>query len=170
MRLFAEEAGIFPMVVPVDLAGAGNDAVTRVNMTKYAHAEIVIFKAAGAAAEPVVVTLSQHTVGTGGTPKALAIPRGVYVKNATAIADTTVFVKEARDDAPNTNRYTGTSSVEKQAFITIPVRAEDLDTNNGYVWLSAAIGDVGNGAQIGACFVLCFDPQYSPAPDAIYHA
>lgn len=169
MKCLAEEANIFVMVPPIDMGSGANAGITRVNMSKYRHAEVIIVKDAGQAAEPVVVTLWQTNVGTGGTPKKLAIPRGVYVKFATNIEDATAFAKEANDGSTNTHQYTSTTSIQKEAVITIPVNASDMDVNNGYVWLHANIADTGGAGAVGTCFILATDPQYEPAPDAGYH-
>lgn len=169
MKCLAEEANIFVMVPPIDLGSGANAGITRVNMSKYRHAEVIIVKDAGQAAEGVVVTLWQTDVGTGGTPKKLAIPRGVYVKFATNIEDATAFVKEANDGSTNTHQYTSTTSIQKEAVISIPVNASDMDVNNGYVWLHANIADTGGAGAVGTCFILATDPQYEPAPDAGYH-
>lgn len=170
MKCLAEEGNIFMMVPPIDMGSGANAGITRVNMTKFRHAEVVIIKDAGQAAEGVVVTLWQTNVGTGGTPKALSIPHGVYVRFATNFEDSTGFVKETRDVAPNPHRYTSTSSIQKEAVITIPVDAVDMDINNGYVWLHANIADTGGAGAVGTCVILTFDSHYEPAPDAAYHA
>lgn len=169
MKCLAEECGIFVMVPPIDMGGGANAGITRVDMSLYRHAEIIIVKAAGQAGEPVVVTLWQTNVGTGGTPKALNIPHGIYVKYATNIEDATAFEKEAADASPNAHQYTSTSSISKEAVISIPVNASDMDVNNGYVWLHANIADTGAAGAVGTCFILATDPQYQPAPDAGYH-
>lgn len=169
MKCLAEECGVFVMVPPIDMGGGANAGITRVDMRQYRHAEIVVVKDAGQAAEGVVLTVWQTDVGTGGSPKALSIPHGVYVKFATNIEDATAFVKEARDAAPNPHRYTSTSSIQKEAVISIPIDAIDLDQNNGYFWLHANIADTGGAGAVGTCFIIATDPHYLPAPDAGYH-
>lgn len=168
MRILAEEGNIFPQIIPVDLAGGANAAVGRIDTKNYSNFSLCIVKNAGAANEPIVATLSQHDVATAGTPKELDIKHGVYVKAHANIEDATAFAKEDHDAAPNEHIYTGTSSVQKEAFIEIPIAAADLDQENGYRWFSVAIADTGvGGACIGAAFVLAWNPRYTPPPDAV---
>lgn len=168
MRLFAEEGNVLGMIIPVDLAGAaGGAAVGRIDTKHYGHFEILIFKAAGAAAEPIVLTLTQYDAASAGNSKALPIPNGVYVKAHANIEDATAFVKEARDPS-NTEKYTGTSAVQKEGIFLVPIDPEYLDVENGYRWFDVAIADTGSaGACLGAAVVLGFDPRYTPPPDAI---
>jgi len=162
MRNFAEEANTFVLVLPVDLGGQANPSIGRVNMAQYDHAEICIIKAAGTAAEPVVVTVIQSNAASGGSSKALTLRNGIYVKTHANIEDATAFAKEAEDSA---GVYTATSAIAKEGIIKIPINSEDLDNENGYHWFSASIADTGV-ANLGVMYVDVFGARYTPPPDA----
>src|SRR5262245_3423539 len=143
MRSIAQEGNIFGQILPVDLGAGANAPFVRLDVKNYEMFEILIYKAAGIAAEPVVATLQQHNASTAGTSKALPISNGIYVKTGTNMQDATAFTRENPDAAPNDNRYTGTTSIQKAGVILIPIHAAELDVSNGFRWFSLSIADTG---------------------------
>lgn len=162
MKLLAEELQIAAGFVPVDLAGAAGGAGDWVSLKHYRHVAIVVLKAAGAAAEDPIVTITQATDVSGTGAKALNFTR-VDRKRGADLFAIGQFTKVTQAAA---NTYNGDSGDVQELFV-IEFNAEDLDADGGFDCVRAAIADVGTTAQLGAMLYILTGPRYTPPPSAI---
>ena len=164
-HLFPEVVNFFPGFVPVNMATGANNSLDRIDMSRYQQCAITVFKDKGAGAEPVVITVSQHNAKSGGTTKALNIQHSVYTKGHADLEGIATWTKTTSGVVGEV--YTGTTLIQLESFIMIPVLAEDLDTANGYRWMSAAIASVGAQAQLGGMFYIMAGSRWTPVQDAM---
>lgn len=162
MKCLPEEMQLAIGFVPVDLKTAAN-AGDYVSLKNYRHVDIVFIAAAGDAAEPPTITLEQASAVAGTGVKALAIPRGVYIKDGADLQTIGTFTKVA---ATTSNTY-ALAAGNTQKIVVIPLNAEDLDADGGFDCLRASVADVGAVAQLGTLFYLLSSPRYTPPPSAI---
>lgn len=152
---FLEKVQPAPGFVPVNMASGAN-AGARFRMNLHHRLAIVFFKAAGTASDDPTLTLQQHNAAADGTSKALNFTRVDYkMGTLTSLAEFTTVIQASG------NTFTDATLAEKQAIIVIDIKAEDLDINNGFEWLSASVADIGTNAQVG-CLLYCpHEPRYA---------
>ena len=139
--------------VPVSLA-TGANAGARFDMSKHGRCAIVVFKGSGNAAEDPTIVVQQHNAAADGTSKALDFTRIDHkVGTLTSVGEFTT-VTQAAD-----NEFT-LSNLSEAAIVVIDIKAEDLDVDGGFQWISASIADVGTNAQIGCLLYLPHEPRY----------
>jgi hypothetical protein len=125
---------------------------------------LVLFHAAiGLAGEDPTITLLQGTDVAFGTNKPLNFTE-LYVKmDATHLTDVGQWTKVTQAAA---NTYTDATSGEQEKIWAIEFKAEDLDIDNGYDCIRAALGDTGSTAsQVGVIFYILGDPWFTVAPE-----
>ncbi len=145
-------------VLPVNLASGANNG-DWVSLKNYQRMLIIFAKGAGAAGQDPTITLLQGKTSAGGTPIALTFT-DIYSKVGTQTGIGT-WTKTTQVAA---NTFVDTASAEAEALFAIEVLAEDLDIDNGYEFIQAAIADVGSTSQIGTILYIGGMPRYSGAP------
>lgn len=154
---FAEQANIVAMV-PLDMAGSAGLATGWASMKNFHRATVVLWCAAGGAAEPPTITLQQALDVSGGTAKNLASIAKAYKKeHATALQGVGPW---AVVDQAAAATFLGTAQV--QAVYAVDVRAEDLDTANNYDCIQATVADVGATAKLGGLMLILWGARYEP--------
>lgn len=140
--LLAECMNLMSGFVPINMA-TGANAGDWVAMKNFSSLAIVIFKAAGDAGEPAIVTVSQATDNTGTGTKALNFTR-IDLKAGAALTSIGNFTKVVQA-AANTYSIEG----DYQAIAVIEIDATALDVANEFDYIQASIADVGATSQIG---------------------
>lgn len=163
MKELAQEVNICAGFVPVDLATAGASG-DWVSLKNYRHVSIVLFRAAGAAGEPAVITVQQASDVTGSGAKALNFTR-IHHKSAADILTVGQYTLVTQAAA---NTYSAVAAAgNTQAIVQIDFNAEDLDADGGFDCLRATIADVGTTAQLAAMLYILTGPRYTPMQSAI---
>lgn len=128
-------------VAPADLATAASTG-NRVFMGGVSSVLVLFVGAAGAAAEPPVLTLRSHTALTGGTSGDMATITEYWTKNEATLDGDEQWVRSTQSAAAT---VTGTAQV--QQLIAFQVKPEQLASGRKYI--SVNVADVGIGAQPG---------------------
>lgn len=152
-----EKLQIVSGFVPLDLQTARTGDY--VNLAKYGRCAIVFFAAAGTAGDDPVISLRQATDVADAGGKALNFDR-IDVKQGADLTAIGTFTQIANTDSD----YTEATAAEAQKIWVIDIKAEDLDIDNGYCCLRAAIADTGSNAQLGTILYLLHEPRYQSAP------
>lgn len=155
MRL-CEENQIAIGVVPINLAAGANNG-DWVSLKLYKHLTIIVIKGAGASGEDPTLTLLQATAVAGTNSKALNFT-DIYVKQGADLTTIGQFTKTTQAAA---NTYTSATSGEEQAIWAVEIDADQLDVDNGFDCVQAAIADVGNTSQIGTILYILSEPRYA---------
>ena len=141
---------------PVDLNTAGLVGA-RIKMDKGFRLAIAVALGASVGAT-VSVALKQHNAASGGTTKVLAIDNSYYVKaGLTAAAFTKVVPAVAADTYDLSTTFAAAAGV-----VVFEVLAEQLDTNNGFAWVSVEIAD-SVAAKLGAVSYIVHEAKELPA-------
>lgn len=148
---------IHPIITPVDLQTAANTGV-RLNVSEYERVFIVLFKGIGTAGQDPVFTPLQHDAVTSGNSKAISITSIWSKLDDTEIAGLDAWTETTQSAA---DTYTDATSAEKLGLIVLEVDTADLDTANGYKYISLDIPDVGGSAQIGCAFAVLTGKRYA---------
>ncbi|MBX3579905.1 MAG: hypothetical protein KF723_22105 [Rhizobiaceae bacterium] len=150
---FLEKVQPAPGFVPVNMATGANTG-KRFDMKNHGRCAVIFFKGAGNSAEDPTITLLQHNAADGGTSKALNFTRVDRKQGTlTSVAEFTT----TNPDAGNT--YTN-STLSEAAIVVIDIKAEDLDIDGGFQWISANVADVGTNAQVGCVLYCPHEPRY----------
>lgn len=151
--------------VPVDLATAANNG-DWVSLKNYRRCLVVLFKAAGAAAEDPTITLQQATDVAGTGAKNLNFTT-LYRKQG---ADVTAIAQWTKTTQAAANTYTNATLGDEQVLLAIEFSAEDLDFKNNFDCLRATVADVGVTAQLGALLYIMGEPRDHAAPASMASA
>jgi hypothetical protein len=156
-RLFDISTGF----VPVDMQTAQTGK--RVSLKNAGGCTIVIFKAAGTAADDPTFTLKQHTASSSGTSADLAIIDHYYLKTEATLDGDETWVKETQSAAATIADPGGDgTSAESQQIIVIEVDADQL--TDGYSYISLDVADTGTNAQLGCALYFLRDLKVKRTP------
>lgn len=149
---FLESHDIIPALMPTDLSAAANTG-DRVNLQNYDRCVFVLLASIGTAGDDPVISAQQHDAASSGNSKALNFTRIRHKVGATGIDAVGQFtlVEQSESDSYDTTTVDG---AENEAMIVIEVLAEDLDSENGYTFVSFNVADVGLNSQLGAGFYI----------------
>lgn len=128
-------------LAPVDLNTAGGTGL-RQYMGDLDYLVVLFVGGAGAAAEPPVLTLKQHTASSGGTTADLATVTEYWTKSEATLDNDEAWVRSSQAASAT---VTGTAQV--QQMIAFRVNPEDLTGGSKYI--SVNVADVGAAAQLG---------------------
>jgi hypothetical protein len=144
-------------LAPVNLTTAANTGL-RQYMGNLDYVTVVFVGGAGAAAEPPVLTVKQHTLSTSGVTSNLATVTEFWVKSETTLDNDEQWVRTAQAAGAV---VTGTAQVEQ--MIAFVVRPTDLASGNKYI--SVDVADVGAAAQLGTVLYILsgVSPRTIPA-------
>lgn len=139
---------VVPAFMPVDLntAGATGD---RVEMKNVDRLVFLLLASIGTAGDDPVISAQQHDAASSGNSKALTFTRIRHKVGATAINAVGQFTL-LEQSAASSFDSASIDGAENEALIAVEVKAEDLDTDNGYTYVSFNVADVGANAQLGA--------------------
>lgn len=149
-------------LAPIDLATAGATGL-RQYMGDLDYLVVLYVGGAGAASEPPVLTLKQHTASTGGTTSNLAVVSEFWRKSETTLDNDETWARVTQAAGA-----TVTGQAQVQQMIAFVVHPESLAAGNTYV--SVDIADVGVGGQLGTVLFLLSGvsprgvPTIMPAP------
>jgi len=149
---FLESHDIIPAFMPVDLSTAANPG-DRVNLQNYERCVFVLLSAIGTAGDDPVISAQQHDAATAGNSKALNFTRIRHKVGATDIDAVGQFslIEQSAAASYDTASVDG---AENEMLVAVEVKASDLDTDNGFTFVSFDVADVGSNAQIGAAFYI----------------
>ena len=149
---FLESHDIIPAFMPVDLSADVNTG-DRVYLQNYDRCLFVLLASIGTAGDDPVITAQQHTAAASGSSKPLNFRRIRHKVGATDIDATGQFTLVEQSEAASfdTDSIDG---AENQALIAIEVMSNDLDSDNGFTFVSFNVADVGSNAQLGAGFYI----------------
>lgn len=157
-REFFESHDIVPAFMPVDLSTAANVG-DRISLKNYDRCVFVLLASVGTAGDDPVISAQQHDAATSGNSKALSFTRVRHKVGATDIDAVGQFtlLKQSASDSFDTATIDG---AENETLIAIEVLASDLDSENGFTFVSFSVADVGSNSQIGAGFYILQGADY----------
>jgi hypothetical protein len=139
--------------VPVNMATAANTG-DRFDMKNYGRVAIVFFKGAGNAAEDPTITVQQHNAASSGTSKALPFTRVDHkIGTLASVGEFTTVTQAAAET------FTLSTLGDSAAIVVIDIKAEDLDIDGGFEWISANVADVGSVSQVGCVLYFGHEPR-----------
>lgn len=147
-------------VLPLALTTARTGRV--ISMKNYRRCLVLFYKGIGTASDDPTLTLTQGTDIAYGTNKALTFTTFYQKYDLTKLSDVAQWTKVTQSAA---NTCTDLTWAEAALMVAIDVKAEDLDTANGYDCIRLAVSDVGTNSQIGCVLYLPYDPVVSAAPE-----
>lgn len=156
--LLIENNQIVAGFVPVDMSAGANNG-DWVSMKNFSHIAIVFIKAAGTAGDDPTLTINQAKDVSGTDSKALNFTN-LHVKQGT-LSGIGEFTKITQAEG---NTYTEATSAEKQAVWVVEFDVMDLDINNGFDCVQAAVADIGNNAQLGCVLYILSQPRSAGSP------
>ena len=158
-REFLETHNIIPAILPVDLTTGANTG-DRVSMKDYERCVFVLLTAIGTAGDDPVISAQQHDAATSGNSKALTFTRIRHKVGATAVSAVGDFtlIEQTAAASYDSDPIAG---AENEALFAIEVKASDLDTDNGYTFLSFNVADVGAATMLGAGLYIMCEPAYA---------
>lgn len=132
-------------IAPVDMAG-GAATGARLHLRNYETVTVVIYKEAGADAEPITFTLQEHDALTAGVSQNLAVIEEYYHKTEATLDGDEPWVEVTQAAAATVAQASGDSDM--QALIAFDVEASSL--SDGFEWISVNSSDVTTAGQFGA--------------------
>jgi len=144
-------------LAPVNLTTTGGTGL-RQYMGNLDYLTVLFVGGAGAAAEPPVLTVKQHTASTSGTTSNFAVVTEIFTKGETLLDNDEVWVRTTQAASQT---VTGTAQVEQ--MIAFVLRPEDLSAGCSYV--SVDVADPGAAAMLGTVLYILsgFSPRTVPA-------
>lgn len=155
---FLENHDIIPAFMPVDLSTAANTG-DRVNLQNYDRCLFVLLASVGTAGDDPVISAQQHDAAVSGNSKALKFTRVRHKVGATDIDAVGQFSLAEQSEAASFDTAI-IDGAENESMIAIEVMAEDLDSENGYTFVSFNVTDVGSNSQLGAGFYILQGANY----------
>lgn len=146
----------------VDLAG-GATTGARVHLRNYETCAIVVFKEAGADAEPVTFTLQEHNASSGGVSQNLAVITEYYHKSETTLDGDEVWARVTQAAAATFALASGDSDM--QSIAVVEVEAPSLSA--GFEWISVNGSDVTTAGQLGGVLYLLHGLKIQRRPDLL---
>lgn len=140
---------------PVDLSAAANNG-DWVSMKNYDGILVVFHSAIGTAGDDPVLNIDQAKDNGGASSKDLSVSgsaKKVFKKQAATDLLSTGVWSLADSDIASGN-WTNADSAEQEALVAVWVDASDLDVDGGFDFIRATVADVGNNAQLGACYYI----------------
>ncbi len=156
---FLERNTIVSAFVPVDMQTANNDG-DWVSLAKYDRCLCVLFKGIGTATDDPIFNLQQADSNTGGNAKDINFT--VIHKKVGSQLTTLDFSRVTQTAATS---HTDAVSAEAEAIMAVEIKADEMDIDNGFVWLRLDIANIGSNAQIGCAFYILIGARYKqPTP------
>lgn len=128
-------------LAPVDLTTAANTGL-RQFMGNLDYVGVLFIGGAGAAAEPPVLTVKQHTASTSGVTSNLAVVTDFWRKSETTLDNDETWTRVSQAAS-----QTVTGLAQVQQMIYFIVQPESLSSGNSY--MSVDVADPGAAAMLG---------------------
>ena len=124
----------------------------------------MLFKGIGTAGDDPIFNLQQADSAAGGNAKDINFT--VINKKVGTQTTTNDFSRVTQTAAAS---HTDAVSAEAEAIMAVEIKADEMDIDNGFVWLRLDVADVGGNAQLGCAYYIMLDARYPQAtpPDAI---
>lgn len=152
-----ENAKIVTAILPINTTGAAQSGLW-VNMKYYNRCEIIILQGAWAGGT-AAVTVNQATSNAGAGSKAVAF--GFTYRGTGAQAS-------GNDQLVKTTVTSNTFNLATaNQYFVIGIHAQDMDINNGFVWLQVATASPGANADLVAAVYVLYDGTYRGLPSTI---
>lgn len=145
--------------VPVDMQTGANDG-DWVSLEHYKRCALVLFKGIGTAADDPVFNAQQADSSAGGNAKDINFTVIHQKVGGTAVSGIATWTRTTQAAATS---YTNAASAENEAIILVEFAADELDVDNGFVWLRLDIANIGSNAQLGCGFYILYEPRYARA-------
>lgn len=163
-RLFDVGTGF----VPVDLNTAGATG-KRLSLANATGVTFLVYLAASAGVEDIVLTVKQHTASVSGTSNNLASATvagssGItecFIKAEATLDNDESWVRQAQAELA-TVTIAGATYGASQCIVAIQVGADQLA--DGYGWVSLDCADPGATARLGACLYVLHDLAIQRGP------
>lgn len=153
-QLGIEKMQIVSAVPPINLNGQANNG-DWVSMKNFNRCTVLVFAAAGTAANDLTVTLRQASDVSGTGAKALDFTR---IDSKEAALQTSVGQFTAVTQAA-ANTYVSATNGESELIYAIDVQGEDFDVDNGFDCLQVQLSQPG-ATKIGCALYLLQEPKY----------
>ena len=163
MSGFFEKNTVISAFVPVDMQTANNEG-DWVSLAKYDSCVIQLHKGIGTATDDPIFNLQQADSAAGGNAKDLLFT-DIYEKVGPQ-SSTADFTRVTQAAATS---YTNAVSAEAEAIIGVEIKADQMDIDNGFIWLRLDIANIGSNAQLGGATYTMMGARYAQPtpPDAI---
>lgn len=149
-RLYDFGVGWAP--IDINTAGATGKRLSLASGTGVTF--LVQLGVAASGVEDVVLTLQQHTAYTAGTTSNLVVCDHYYSKSEALLDNDESWVRVAQT-LSQTITFSGAVSSLFQAYLAIPVGADQL--SDGYGWVSLNAADPGSASRLAACAYVVHD-------------
>ena len=161
MTAIGKDIDILCGFTPV-LMGAGANTGARIDLKNYGAVTFVGYFAVGAAAEPPIMTLQEHTAKTGGTSANLVIIDEYFTKVEATLDGDEAWTRVTQTAAATVTDATWDDANEAMAAFT--VNADQL--TSGYDWVSVNVADIGGAVteKPGCVFAVATDLRVQRAP------
>lgn len=163
---FAEQYNVCQGFLPVAMNTAANSG-DWVSMRDYGRCTIIVFKAVGTAGDDPTIAIKQATAVAGTSSKALTLTTVYKKQAATNLLAVGTYTKTTSDSSASNDTFVAASGTwtnsdlaEQAAIIVIDIKAEDLDSDNGFDCVQVSIADVGTNAQLGCALYLLGEPRF----------
>ncbi len=138
-----------------------------VSLAQYRRCLILFHSAVAVAAQDAItLTVLQGTNVAFATNKALTFT-DIWTKEGTDIGAVGQWTHITQAAA---NTFTDSSAAAIEKMWALEFMAEQLDMQNNYSCIRAAIGDVGSHAQVGSLIYILADPYFSKKPEEMASA
>lgn len=155
---------------PVDLNTADGATGKRISLVPGRGIDIVIFKAAGTAAQDFAYTLRQHTAYTSGTSADLVGIDHYYHKSETALDNDEPWVRVDQTLSATITEAGGAgTSAETEQIIVIPVYDGLSGITDGYTHISLNAAATVANAQLAAALYIVHDLRYQRKPASLFN-
>jgi len=146
-------------ITPVDLQTAANTG-DYISFKNHDHCTIVIYTGIGTGGDDPVISLvqAQDVAATGA--KVLNISEVFHKVGSTALSAVETFTRVTQTAAA-TYDTAAIDGAENEAIFVLEIDAAQLDTDNNFDCLLAAVADVGSNAQLGCMLYIMSDSSYN---------
>ena len=145
--------------VPVDMQTADNNG-DWVSLENYKRCALVLFKGIGTAADDPVFKAQQADSSSGGNAKDINFTVIHKKVGATALTGVATWSRATQTAATS---HTDAASAENEALMVVEFAADELDVDNGFLFLRLDIANIGGNAQLGCGLYLLYEPRYARA-------
>lgn len=152
---------VLSVIVPIDLADGANSG-HRIHLQNYGAVTFCGYVGAGSAGEAVNFNVQQHDAASSGNSKDLDAIDTYYQKEEATLDGDETWVKVTQTAGEHVTDADWDDA--NQVLVAFTVRAEDLDVDNGYEWVSVDVADTGT-AHIGCVFAVASDLKVQRAPE-----
>ena len=150
---------IYANIIPIDLH-TGSNAGGWISMRGVGGMLVIVFAGAGAAGDPLTMTLNQGTSISGGGSKVATVITKFFHKTLTSTLVTAgspwTVVTQA---AASTWVLTGAAG-NTQRIGVLDVRGEQLDVANGFCYIKNDIAQAATSSQIGCSLYIPYNLRY----------